>query len=149
MKKLQTAFAAIALLLATSAFATTGPETVTQKVKAEFEKSFTGASKVVWEKNSDFYFAHFELDAKTMDAAYNENGELLGVSRVINTSQLPLNITMAIAKKYEGYTVANTVTEITYEGQTNYYVDVTNNKQLLKLKCNSNGDINVDKKSKK
>jgi hypothetical protein len=84
-----------------------------------------------------------------MDAAYNEEGELLGVSRVIATSQLPLSISMAIAKNYEGYTVANNVTEITYEGQTNYYVEVTNSKQVLKLKCNSNGEMSVDKKIRK
>ena len=149
MKKLQTVFAAVALLLTTSAFAVNGPEKVNQKVKIAFEKNFTGASKVSWEKNDDFYFAHFELDAKDMDAAYNEEGELLGVSRVIAASELPLSVSMAIAKNYEGYTVAGTVTEITYEGQTNYYVYVANVKQALKLKCNSNGEMSIDKKFKK
>ncbi len=149
MKKLQSIFAAVALLLATSAFAVNGPEKVSPKVKVAFEKSFTGASKVIWEKSDDFYFAHFELDAKYMDAAYNEEGELLGVSRILATSHLPLNISMAIAGKYQGYTVAATVTEISYEGQTNYYVDVANGKQVLKLKCSSNGEISIDKKIKK
>jgi hypothetical protein len=149
MKKMKIAFAAITLLLATSAFAGNGPEKVPQKVKTEFQKNFTGASKVIWEKNDDFYFAHFEMDTKDVDAAYNEEGELLGVSRVIAANQLPLNVSTAIAKKYEGYTVANTVTEVTYEGQTSYYINVVSSKQALKLKCSSNGDIMVEKKSKK
>ena len=44
MKKLKTMFAAVEILLATSAFASPGPE----KVKAEFEKNFTGALNVNW-----------------------------------------------------------------------------------------------------
>jgi hypothetical protein len=149
MKKLQTVFAAVSLLLATSAFAVTGPEKVSPIVKTAFEKSFTGASNVSWEKNDDFYFAHFKLNTRDMDAAYNENGELLGMSRVIASSELPLNVSRAITDKYPEYTVNNTVTEISYEGQTNYYVNVTNSRQLLKLKCAGNGEISIDKKTKK
>lgn len=149
MKKLQTVFAAVSLLLATSAFAVNGPEKVSPKVKTAFEKSFTGASNVSWEKNDDFYFAHFKLNTRDMDAAYNENGELLGISRVIASGELPLNISRAIADKYPEYAVSNAVTEISYEEQTNYYVNVSNSRQLLKLKCNSNGEISVDMKTKK
>jgi hypothetical protein len=149
MKKLQTVFAAVSLLLTTSVFAVNGPEKVSPTVKMAFEKSFTGASNVSWEKNDDFYFAHFKLETREMDAAYNENGELLGVSRIIAVGELPLNISRAIADRYPGYTVANTVTEISYEGQTKYYVNVSNSKQALKLKCNTNGEIDIDKKAKR
>ena len=149
MKKLRTIFAAAALLLATSVFATAGPEKVSAKVKAAFEKSFTGAVNVNWEKSDDFYFAHFELNSKETSAAYNENGELVGTSRVVTTAQLPLNVLLAIAAKYDGYAVAKTATELTYEGQTNYYVLVENTKQVLRLKCIINGDIAVDSKTKK
>ena len=149
MKKLQTVFAAVSLLLATSAFAISGPEKVSPVIKTAFEKSFTGASNVSWEKNDDFYFAHFKLNTRDMDAAYNENGELLGISRVIASSELPLNISRAITDKYQEYTVSNTVTEISYEGQTNYYVNITNSRQSLKLKCTGNGEISIDKKIKK
>lgn len=149
MKKLQTVFAAVSLLLTTSAFAVNGPEKVSPTVKIAFEKSFTGASNVSWEKNEEFYFAHFKLEARDMDAAYNENGELLGISRTIAIGELPLSISRAIADKYPGYTTANTVTEISYEGQTKYYVNISNSKQVLKLKCNSNGEIEIEGKVKK
>ena len=100
MKKLRTVFAAAALLLATSAFATKGPEKVSPLVKAAFEKSFTGALNVNWEKKQDFYFAHFELNSKEVSVAYNENGELLGTSRIIEATQLPLSIGLAISDNY-------------------------------------------------
>jgi len=149
MKKLRTVFAAAALLLASSAFATTGPEKVSPKVKAMFEKNFTQASDVNWEKKDDFYFASFKLNATEISAAYNENGDLVGISRIIETAQLPLNITMAISSKYEGYTVDKTATEVTYDGQTSYYINVQNDKQILRLKCNSNGDTVINNKTKK
>ena len=41
-------FAAVEILLATSAIASPGPEKVSEKVKAEFEKNFTGALNVNW-----------------------------------------------------------------------------------------------------
>ena len=133
MKKLKTMFAAVAVLLATSAFASPGPEKVSEKVKAEFEKNFTDALNVNWEKKNDFYFATFRLNAKEVSAAYNESGELIGVSRIIETSQLPLNVSLAIANKYNGYTVAKNVTEIVFDGQTNYYVNVENSQNSIKI----------------
>ncbi len=149
MKKLRTILAATALLFATSAFATAGPEKVAPIVKAAFEKNFTGAVNVNWEKSEDFYFAFFILNAKEVTVAYNENGELLGLSRVIAAAQLPLTVALSIADKYEGYTLAKTVTELTYEGQTSYYVTAENSKQIIKLKCSSGGYISVEHKTKK
>jgi hypothetical protein len=149
MKKLRTLFAAAAILVATSAFATPGPDKVSERVKSEFEKSFAGASNVKWEVKDDFYFATFDLNAKEVSAAYNEVGELLGVSRVLETCELPFSVSFAVAQNYSGYNVAKTATEITYEGQTSYYVNVENDKKFLKLKCNTNGEIVVDKKVKK
>ena len=149
MKKLKTMFAAVAILLATSAFASPGPEKISERVKAEFEKNFTGALNVNWEKKDDFYFASFKLNEKEVSAAYNESGELLGVSRVIETSQLPLNVSLAIASSYKDYAVANNVSEIVFDGQTNYYVNVETSQKVLKLKCNSYGEITVERKTKK
>jgi len=149
MKKFQLFFAAAALLFATSAFANGKPEKVSQKVKAAFDQNFTSAKNVTWEKADDFYFAYFELNTKDVAAAYNEKGELVGTSRVISTDQLPLTVSMAIAEKYQGYAVAKVATEITYDGQTSYYVNVENSKQILKLKCGADTTIGVDTKTKK
>jgi hypothetical protein len=149
MKKLRTLLAAAAILVATSAFATPGSEKVSERVKSEFEKSFAGALNVKWDKKDDFYFASFDLNSKEISVAYNESGELLGVSRILEISQLPLGVSMAIADKYAGYRVAKNAEEVSHEGQTNYYVTVENDKKILKLKCTGNGEITVDKKVKK
>jgi hypothetical protein len=150
MKRLQTILVATALLFATSAFATAGgPEKVAPQVKAAFEKNFNGAVNVNWEKTEGYYFAFFTLNAKEVTVAYNENGELLGTSQVIAISQLPLTVTLSLEDKYKDYSLAKTVTELTYQGQTSYYVFAENSKQVLKLKCSTSGDISVENRTKK
>lgn len=148
MKKFKMILTAVVMLFAATAFAT-GGENVTPKVKAAFESDFSKASQVNWEKTSDFYFASFLLNNVRVDAAYNEDGELVGTSRGITVEQMPLNVSLAIAEKYAGYEMAKNAIELTYEGQTRYYVTVANGKQTVSLKCLSNGDLEVDGKRKK
>ncbi len=148
MKKFKTVLTAIVMLFATSAFAMES-ENVSAKVKAAFESNFSKASQVNWEKTSDFYFATFQLNSTEVTAAYNEDGELVGTCRKISADQLPLSISLALTENYGGYQVDKTATELTYEGQTRYYVIVKNKNQAIKLKCYSNGGLNVESKTKK
>lgn len=136
------------MLLSATAFAT-DPETVSPVVKAAFQHDFINASKVSWEKTDEFYFASFVLNNERIDAAYTEDGTLLGTARKISLKQIPLSVSLAIGEAYKGYEVNETVTELTYASVTRYYVTVSNDKQVLKLKCLANGDIEVEKKTKK
>lgn len=149
MKKLQNVLAAIALFITTASFAAHGPGGVTPVVQAAFDKNFIGATNVSWEQIDDFYFASFDLVTKQNTAAFNENGELVATSRMIDISQLPLSVSAAINDKYSGYTLSKAVTEFYFEGQTSYYVYAENSKRILRLKCYAGGDITVDKKIKK
>ncbi len=149
MKKVSTILAAAALLFATSAFAAKGPEKVSAVVKKAFEKQFTPSSSVTWEKAEEFYFASFKLNDRDVSVAYNIKGELVGASRVISADELPMAVSMAIAEKYAGYTAGKTATEVTYDGQSSYYITLENAKQTLSVKCFSDGDINVINKTKK
>ena len=148
MKKIKTALTAIVMLFAISAFASNG-DNVTAKVKAAFQQDFSHASSVNWKMESDFYFASFQLNGVSIDAAYNADGELVGTSRKINLDQVPLAISMELAKKYRGYSISSQVAEINFEGQTSYYVDVQDNNQVISLKCAGNGDLSVVSKTKK
>ncbi len=148
MKKFKTVLTAIVMLFATSAFATE-PIKVSPVVKAAFENDFSKASQVSWEKSNDFYFASFTLNNLNVDAAYTEEGELVGTSRRISVEQMPLSISLAIAENYKGYLVDKSVIELTFADVTRYYVTVSNRSQTLKLKCYSNGDLEVESKTKK
>jgi hypothetical protein len=148
MKKITTLLTAAILLVATSAFAMEG-EKATPVVKEGFKKDFIAASSANWKKVSDFYFVDFTISGKNITAAYNEDGELLGTSQNVNAQQLPVAVTAAIAEKYGNYKLSDAATEVNFEGTTNYYVVVENGKQSLELKCNAEGDISVEKRTKK
>ena len=124
-------------------------DNVNARVKTAFIKDFSTASDVSWEKTSEFYFATFTLNHVEVNAAYNEQGELLGTSRALESSQLPLSVSLAIGKKYDGYDISKKVLELTFEEETRYYVSVVNSTHILKLKCSVNGEIVVEKKIKK
>ena len=150
MKKSTTILSAAALLFSASIFAADSAETsVSSKANSAFRKDFSSAQNVSWQKKNDVYFVSFDVNNNSREAAYNEQGELVGASRLITSAELPLAVSLAVAKKYEGYIVAKIATEITYENETNYYINVGNESQLLRLKCSVNGDITVDSKTKK
>jgi hypothetical protein len=148
MKKM--IFSAVAALtLSASVFATDKSETsVSNPVKKSFSKSFAAASDVSWQKKDDVYFASFVLNNKKAEAAFNEDGVLIATSQVVSTAELPLAVSAAINSGYEGYRQSLATTIISYEGQTHYYLSVSNDKELLKLKCNVNGEIAVEQKVK-
>jgi opacity protein-like surface antigen len=149
MKKLVTILAAALLLVSASAFAADSNETkATSKVEKSFQKDFAGADNISWNKSGGFYYAHFEMNSSSIEAAYNEDGVLVATSREIDAKNLPLPVTIAISNKYKGYDVAKKGQEITVDGQTDYYINVGNDQQVLKLKCTVNGDILIDKKTK-
>ncbi len=64
-----------------------------------------------------------------MSAAFNEEGEFLGATRIITLSQLPLSTSLALQDRYAGYTINDSVTEMTTDGQTNYYIAAENSKR--------------------
>ena len=136
------------MLFSSFAFATDS-DNVNAKVKAAFHSDFSNATSVNWEKISDYYFATFLINNLEVNAAYSEDGELVGTSRPIETSLLPINVLMAVNKKYEGYSIAEKSLELTFQGSTNYYLTATNDRQSVKLKCSTNGAITVERKLKR
>ncbi len=146
MKKFKTVLTAIAMLLSVSLFASE-PVKVAPVVKAAFQNDFSKASQVKWEKSDDFYFATFKLNDVKVDAAYTLAGELIGTSRRITSEQMPLPVSIAVAERYAGYQIGKSVVELSFEGVTRYYVMVSNADQEFQLKCFSNGDIEVEKRS--
>jgi len=148
MKKVTAILTAAIMLFSTFAFASDNDQ-VSERVKSAFLKDFSNASKVSWEITNDHYFATFTLNQVEAKAAYNAAGDLVGTSRTIESSNLPLNISLALAKKYEGYTVSKIAIELIFEGDTRYYLSIANEKQILKLKCSSMGNFEVERKIRK
>lgn len=149
MKKLVTVLTAAVLLFSTSAFAGQGDSNVSPRVKSAFLTDFARASGVTWERTNDFYFATFNMNNVEVNAAYNEQGELVGTSRSVEIDQLPMNLSLALSKRYEGYTTSKKALELNFEGDTRYYLTVANDKIALKLKCSTSGTMEVERKIRK
>jgi len=148
MKKLVTILTTAIMLFSGFAFATDSDK-VNARVKEAFSKDFSAASDASWEKISDFYFVAFTINNIQLNAAYNEDGELVGTSRLIESSQLPINVSLAVSKRYGGYLVSSKALELTYEGETRYYLTASNDRRALKLKCSVSGNIEVQHRMKK
>jgi hypothetical protein len=148
MKKITTILTAALMLFSIFAFANEG-EKVSAEVKAAFKKDFSSASAVSWEKSKGYYFATFTINELETNAAYSETGELVATSRTIEFNQVPLSVSLALSKKYPGYTLPKMAMELNYAGITSYFVNVENDRHFLKLRCSGSGDIQVERKLKK
>ena len=148
MKKLTGILAALVLFVSASSFAP-NEEIVSAKIKSAFEKTFTSSSEVKWNKSNGFYFANFRINEQIFSAAFNEEGELLGATRNIALSQLPLNISLILQSNYPGYSMNESVTEMVTEGQTNYYINAENSKRIVTIKASASGEVTIEKKTRK
>ena len=148
MKQIKTMLTAVVMLLATTAFATDGSK-VTARVQAAFQNDFSKAILVNWKTDGDFAFASFQLNGAFIEAAYNNEGDLLGTSRKVDIEQLPMAVSLELSKRYGDYAIDANAVELNFDGQTVYYVNVQNNLQSLKLKYFSNGELSVEKKEVK
>ena len=137
MKKSLT-LAAVAILFAVSSFASpvTGPDT--KKAAEVFSKVFANAQSVKWEENSKFLSASFQLYGNYMSAHFSPSAELIGVSRNITSSQLPLHLFAQLKKHYSNYWISELFEYVTKDSDS-YYVTLENADQILILKGDSNG----------
>lgn len=148
MKKLSTFIIAV-ISLSSSAFAFGSSDpTVTPAVQAAFQKGFASATQVNWEQKDGLYFARFVFNNVKTEAAYLENGELIAASKQVTNNQLPIAVTVALNEKFDGYEIAKNVTEVSYENSTSYYLQISNGKQVIKLKVSAYGDITVESKQR-
>ncbi len=146
MKKLTTLIAGFFLLFFLSAF-TPGNANVSARIIAVFEDNFSPTSEVKWTKHEDIYVASFKENGKSLTAAYNAEGDLLVTGKYVSLEQLPVKAAKILADKYAGYSIVNTVVELTTD-VTWYLVDVQNDKVKLRLRCDESG-ITVESKTKK
>lgn len=131
----------------TSAFASPKDEINTQ-VTSSFNKDFSSAKQVQWQKETDYVKATFTLDNQVMFAYYHENGELIGVVRNILSDKLPINLMSNLKKNYSNYWISD-LFEMASEGQSNYYITLETADETLVLKSNGTSEWNVYKRTKK
>jgi hypothetical protein len=125
-----------------------GEENVSSQIINSFKKEFAGAQNVQWSNGKDFVKATFTLNEHIVYAYYSDKGELLGVTRNISPSQLPMNLMNDVRRNYNQYWIAD-LFEIASNSETTYYITIENGNQKLVLKSIGTNRWEVFKKERK
>ena len=147
MKKSILTWALILMVGVSTTFAH-GIEGVSEKVMNSFKKDFTEAKDVQWETTKELSKATFTIHGQIMFAYYNNDANLLAVTRNIVAAQLPLNLLNEMKKSYNEYWISD-LFEMSSENNTTYYITLENGDQKIVLKSDDSRNWETFKKEKK
>ena len=128
-----------ALMMAFSATFAHDTKLVPNAIVNELHQQFDNADNVQWQTTANFYEASFKLNGQQLKAFYAFDGKMIGVSREINITQLP----MALLKEVKEKTATNTVTdlfELLTDRGTEYFITYKNNKAVATTYKSSGDD---------
>jgi|SRR6476620_1117133 len=145
MKKLMIA---VALLVSLGAFAGKEKEKVNEKVLKAFNSEFTNVHEVEWTASADYFKASFALNGQMVSAFFNTDGELMGMTRNIPSSQLPVTLQTSLKRNYGSFWISN-LFEVSNSNGTSYYITLENGDNKVILKSSGNSDWATYKKDRK
>lgn len=138
---------AAAMLVTISAFANE-EKNVNPKALNSFKTEFTTAQEVEWTTTSDYYRAAFDMNGQKVFAYYNTDGDFMGLTRNISSTQLPIHLQTGLKKNYESYWISD-LFEVSSNNGTSYYVTLEDGEKKVVLKSASGSDWNTYKKDRK
>lgn len=113
------------MLAATAALAQKITATeVPAAVQAGFNKKFSGATAVKWEKEKANYEANFKEQNKKTSVLLDANGNWLETETAIEVNALPAAATAYIAKHYAGEKIKEAALIKKANGDSNYEAEV-------------------------
>lgn len=137
---------AAALFVSLSAFA--NEKKISPKVLNAFNTEFTSAQEVQWTVTNDYYKASFDMNGVKVNAFYNVDGELMGLTRNISTAQLPVSLQAGLKKNYSNYWISD-LFEVANNNGTSYYVTLENGDKKIVLSSANGSDWSTYKKDRK
>ena len=138
----------LAIALTTLGALAAGEENVNQKVLDAFKNEFNTVREAEWTTGADYYRAAFVYNEKYVFAYYSTEGELLGITRYISQTDLPMNLQINLKKKYSNYWISDLFEVAKYE-TTSYYITVEDADTKIVLKSTGGSDWSVFKSVKK
>ena len=121
---------------------------INEKVLNAFKMEFTTASQVEWTTGPNYYKASFVFNDKHVFAFYNAEGRLLGLTRNITTSELPLKLQADLKKNYDTYWISDLFEAAREEG-TSYYLTLEDADTRLVLRASADNSWTIYEKTKK
>jgi len=141
MKKI---FIGIAMLASFSAYA--GP--ISQKVINKFNEVFPGAQSVKWYDGDSYYGVSFKEGGMLHRVYYDRQGNVFRTIRYYDGAKLCPFIIMKLKEEYGNKTIKG-VTEVQENSGLTYQVVLEDQKHMLVVNCNEEGDMSLQKKYKK
>lgn len=131
---------------ALSAFAI--DSTIDHRILKAFEQEFSTAKDVTWSRGTDYYKAEFTFNGICVNAFYNKDGELMGLTRYITSLDLPLKLQANLKKSHSGFWIKD-LFEVTMSESTAYYITLEDADNIVVMKASADGDWSIYKKVKK
>ncbi len=129
-------------------YAFTGEEAVNKSALEAFKNDYSCATDAVWTVGSNYYKVSFTLDEKKLFAFYNTEGEFMGVSRNIFSSELPGYLQKRLKKSYSNFWISE-LFEVATPETTGYYITMENADSKVILRSLDGSNWSVFKKSTK
>jgi hypothetical protein len=136
MKKQLLVLATAFTLTISTAFATT-KDPVPETIAAAFQKEFGHTGNVQWKTTPNFYKASFTGNGQVMDAFYNFEGKMIGLSRTLVPEQLPMKLAKEVLEKSAASSITELFELLTDQG-TEYFITYTNGKESATFKSDGN-----------
>jgi hypothetical protein len=144
MKKIIFSFALLVTVAAiTPAFANDTLEPDPQVLRS-FQKEFSTAHDVRWDKEEGYDKAVFGLAGHRVIAYFSETGQLEGCIRDLFFDQLPLSVMTALDKKFPDAVIFS-VREISNSNGTSYQLILESKAKKLDVKVAPDGSIQTGK----
>ena len=127
--------------------ASANDETISLPILQSFQNSFTAAKEVRWVTARDFIRADFEFNGQYLTAFYSLEGKLVGVTKNISSTQLPVVLQTTLKKEYSHYWISD-LFELSNDNGVSYYVTLENADGKVILQSGVSGWHHYQKKAK-
>jgi hypothetical protein len=138
---------ALAVAIVGGSFAADGVK-IDRKIQAAFQKEFAEAFNPRWESvGSGLYHVSFTQNSEVMDAYYNEEGQMVSLSRYVSREQLPILVNKTIDNKLGSAEVGH-IRELVSENETSYLVTAKKEKGTVVARIYTTGGFQIVKRIK-
>ncbi|MFL5742444.1 MAG: hypothetical protein ACJ75B_19630 [Flavisolibacter sp.] len=121
---------------------------VSGNVLESFKNSFKNASDVSWSMVDHYYKASFVINDQHISAFFDQEGQIIAMTRNITTNQLPISLQLSLKKNYGNYWITD-LFEMNDDQGISYYVSIENGDATVVLKSNTVTDWYSFKKMNK
>ena len=138
---------ALAVAVAGLSFAADGVK-IDRKIQVAFQKEFSEAFNPRWESvGSGLFHVSFTQNSEVMDAYYNDEGQLVSLSRYVSREQLPLMVNKTIASKLASADITS-IRELVSENETSYLITAKKENSTVIARIYTTGGFQIVKKIK-